>query len=52
MNCSDISKFAPLYLAGELEPPRAETFSAHLRNCPACRGCFHGLARVGKTGDP
>ena len=38
MNCSDISKFAPLYLAGELEPPRAETFSAHLRNCPACRG--------------
>ena len=37
MNCSDISKFAPLYLAGELEPARAETFSAHLRNCPACK---------------
>ena len=36
MNCSDISKFAPLYLAGELEPARAEAFSAHLRNCAAC----------------
>jgi len=37
MNCSDISKFAPLYLAGELEAARAERFSAHLRNCPACK---------------
>jgi anti-sigma factor RsiW len=37
MNCSDISKLAPLYLAGELEPARAETFSAHIRSCPACK---------------
>jgi len=37
MNCSDISKFAPLYLAGELDAARAQTFSAHLRNCPACK---------------
>jgi anti-sigma factor RsiW len=38
MNCSDILKFAPLYLAGELEPSRAEAFSAHLGYCPACSG--------------
>jgi len=38
MNCSDVLKFAPLYLAGELEPSRAEAFSAHLSDCPACRG--------------
>jgi len=37
MNCGDISKFAPLYLAGELGPARAERFSAHLRDCPACK---------------
>jgi hypothetical protein len=37
MNCGEISKFAPLYLAGELEPALAENFSAHLKSCPACR---------------
>jgi len=37
MNCGDISKLAPLYLAGELEPARAEAFSAHLGDCPVCR---------------
>jgi anti-sigma factor RsiW len=36
MNCSDISKFAPLYLAGELDSAREQAFSAHLRSCPAC----------------
>jgi len=37
MNCSDISALAPLYLSGELDAARAETLSAHLRNCPDCR---------------
>jgi anti-sigma factor RsiW len=37
MNCSDISKFAPLYLAGELDSAREQAFSAHLRSCPACK---------------
>lgn len=37
MNCSDISTFAPLYLTGELEPARAQIFSAHLDNCEVCR---------------
>lgn len=38
MNCSDILKFASLYLAGELEPSRSKAFSAHLSDCAACRG--------------
>jgi anti-sigma factor RsiW len=37
MNCSDISALTPLHLSGELDAARMETFSAHLRNCPACR---------------
>src|ERR1700722_3356475 len=37
MNCSDISTLAPLYLTGELESDRSQTFSDHLRNCTACR---------------
>jgi anti-sigma factor RsiW len=37
MNCSDISGIAPLYLSGELDAARAETFSAHLGNCADCR---------------
>lgn len=37
MNCSDISKFAPLYLAGELDFSREQAFSAHLRSCSACK---------------
>ena len=37
MNCSEILASAPLYLAGELEPSRAETLSKHLKDCPACR---------------
>jgi anti-sigma factor RsiW len=37
MNCSEISKFSPLYLAGELEAARADTFLAHLRVCHACK---------------
>jgi hypothetical protein len=37
MNCSDITAFAPLYLAGELDSARAGAFARHLRGCPACR---------------
>jgi hypothetical protein len=37
MNCSDISVLVPLYLAGELDPARADSFAAHLRSCSACR---------------
>jgi anti-sigma factor RsiW len=37
MNCSDISTLAPLYLTGELESDRSQTFSNHLGNCTACR---------------
>jgi anti-sigma factor RsiW len=36
MNCSDISKLAPLYLSGELEPARAGVFAAHIVECAAC----------------
>jgi anti-sigma factor RsiW len=37
MNCTDITEFAPHYLSGDLDPARAESFHAHLRNCAACR---------------
>lgn len=36
MNCSDVSRFAPMFLAGELDSARKEEFSAHLRQCTAC----------------
>ena len=36
MNCPDISELAPLYLAGELDRPRAAQFDAHLKTCPEC----------------
>lgn len=36
MNCTQILELAPLYLSGELDPPRGEQFSQHLRICPAC----------------
>ena len=42
MDCGDVLKFAPLYLAGELDPARAEHFAVHLRTCPSC---FHELDR-------
>ncbi|HVV45171.1 MAG TPA: zf-HC2 domain-containing protein [Bryobacteraceae bacterium] len=37
MNCSDIAKLNPLYLAGELAPAQSEVFSAHLAECASCR---------------
>jgi anti-sigma factor RsiW len=37
MNCSEITEYAPLYLTEELDAARREAFSAHLRNCAACR---------------
>jgi anti-sigma factor RsiW len=36
MNCNDITAFAPLYLAGELDSARAGAFAEHLRSCSAC----------------
>jgi anti-sigma factor RsiW len=36
MNCTDALPLVPLYLTEELDPTRAELFSAHLKTCPAC----------------
>ncbi len=36
MNCTEVLELAPLYVTGELDAVRAESFSAHLRTCPSC----------------
>lgn len=36
MNCKDFAELSPLYLAGELDEPRAATMDAHLHSCAAC----------------
>ncbi len=36
MNCSDVRRWAPLYLSGEMEGEELRRFSAHLEECRAC----------------
>jgi anti-sigma factor RsiW len=46
MNCSDITEFAPLYIAAELDSQRASEFDAHLKTCPACMAELETQARL------
>jgi len=36
LNCSDIAELAALHFSGELDPPHATAFAAHLEACPSC----------------
>jgi hypothetical protein len=36
MNCAEVLNLAPLYLAGELEPGRADELDAHVNGCASC----------------
>src|SRR5579863_4747916 len=36
MDCDQLRDLTPLYLAGDLDEPRAAAFRAHLASCPSC----------------
>jgi anti-sigma factor RsiW len=36
LHCSDIAELAALHFSGELDPPHATAFAAHLDACPSC----------------
>jgi anti-sigma factor RsiW len=37
MNCIDITDLSPLYLAGELDGERAQSFAIHIKECADCK---------------